>query len=196
MQVKKQEIKHPFAYLRQLREGKDFLLRVSAGAYTSNKNKTFVQLYTRTGKYLNAKNLKKFYTEDMLEEAKLFVEPCSLRCSGVRTNYFTRGKKGAQGSSRYYPENLTAPQMCKDSLRALVNEAIRDNITDETRICIIGKLDTMDNINIQNTLYGCIFYIQEHIFSRQHISWSKETMQLIVKELEDNIFPRTRHFQE
>ena len=168
------------AYERRLKDNKHLLRRQHATALASGTNKSFVQIYNKYGGYLDANNLRPWYTEDLLNESEFQVEPCKFlpEIPGwddkpIRAPHFTRGQRGAEGVCRYWYPGKSVPDLIKDAIQKHCYATIKNDLSEPVKIKLINKIDTLklqEPSHGEKLLEGMLWYIEEHIITTYHIN--------------------------
>lgn len=160
---------HAYERIKQSND-KYLLRRQKATSFAPGCKKPFVQLYTRTGAYINAdpkvnKKLKDSYLEEELEGLYL-VEPCQFVGRRDKKSYFKRGKMSGEGTTRYYMPGLSVPALIKPSLREFAYAVAAGKVSHALEMKLIHDIDRLEDEigpNVDSLIEGAVGYIDMYV---------------------------------
>ena len=165
--------------------------RQKAISFSDGCKKSFVQLYSLSGAYIDAtpqinKELKDSYLDEELE-GRYSIEPCQfVRCK-YRKNYFKRGKMSGEGSVRYWMSGKSVPQLIKRSLKVFAYAVANNNVTASVEMRLIHDIDRLDDKvgqNIPELIEGAVWYIDKHVIPRDNVYRTPTLIETLKDRLE------------
>jgi hypothetical protein len=144
-----------YAYERlKIGDNRYRLRRQKASSFSFGCKKSFVQLYSLSGAYIDAtpqinKELKDSYLDEELE-GRYLIEPCQFVGCKYRKNYFKRGKMSGEGSVRYWMAGLSVPRLIKSALKEYAYAVAIDEVTPDIEMRLIHDIDRLDDKVGQN----------------------------------------------
>ena len=185
-----------YAYERiRQADNKHILKRVSANSYGRNTKKCFVQLYTKTGAWINPDPEKKLLKAQYIEDDTIDqynAEPCRFVGATLkRKAYFTRGQARGEGTTRYYMPGLSVPHLLKNPLRAFAYAIAKNTMSKEIEMRLIHYIDKLDDLDISALIEGAVGYIDDYVIPAVNVYRNDTFISDLKKALKD-LVPYTR----
>lgn len=181
-----------YAYERiKIGDNKYRLRRQKASSFSLGCKKSFVQLYSLSGAYIDAtpqinKELKDSYLDEELEGHYL-IEPCQFIARKCGKNYFKRGKMSGEGSARYWMPGLSVPRLIKPALRVYAYAVASDKVTPNEEMRLIHDIDRLDDRvgqNILDLIEGAVWYVDEHVIPHNNVYRTPTLIETLKDRLE------------
>lgn len=186
-----------YAYERvKLSNNQHRLVRQRASSFNIGCKKSFVQLYTVNEGYLDADPKKKLLKPSYIEEETLGlynVEPCRLVIQRTGKCYFSRGKSGGEGTTRYYKPGFSVPALLKPSLRDFSYAVAKGGVPRDIEMNLIHNIDRLEleGDYIPDLIKGAVFYVDRYVIPARNVYRTSTLIDDLSTALE-SLVPYTR----